>query len=278
MRSSFSRPGARRASLAAVVVVLLGNAAPVQAQNSLTSPEPVQNWNLTIGGGVRYTPDYLGSNDYSVRPRVIVSVGRGVGSRWWKAEDDAIGLGLLDGANWRAGLSGALVWQREASSNIALRGLGDVDFGVEAGAFGEYYVQPWLRARVDVRRGFFAHEAVVADLKLDAFGKLSEKLSLGLGPRLSLASTDYFRTYYGVSPLQSANSGYAVSRPSGGLLSVGALAQATYYWTPRLQSTAYVEYKRLAGDAAKAAIVKREGSANQFTFGLSTSWTVDLGI
>jgi MipA family protein len=272
------RSPSRFIPFAGVFVAVLGICDPALAQNSLTSPEPVQNWNLTIGGGVRYTPDYLGSNDYSVRPRVIVSVGRGLGSRWWKAEDDAIGLGLFQGENWRAGLSGALVWQREASSNIALRGLGNVDFGIEAGAFGEYYVQPWLRARVDIRRGFFAHEAMVADLKLDAFGKLNEKISFGLGPRLSLASTDYFRTYYGVSLLQSANSGYAVSRPPGGLLSVGALAQATYFWTPRLQTTAYVEYKRLAGDAAKAAIVKREGSANQFTFGLSTSWTVDLGI
>lgn len=263
--------------LTGALAALLVSASPLFAQNALTSPEPVQNWNLTIGAGVRYTPDYLGSNDYSLRPRPILRLGRGVGSRWWSAEDDAIGFGLVQGENWRAGLSGALVWQREASGNRALRGLGNVDFGIEAGAFGEYYVQPWLRARVDVRRGFFAHEAVVADLKLDAFGKAGDKITYGFGPRMSLASSDYNRTYYGVTALQSLNSGYAVSRPTGGLLSYGALAQASYFWTPRLQTTAYVEYKRLAGDAAKAAIVQREGSANQFTFGLSTSWTVDLG-
>lgn len=253
-------------------------ATPALAQNSLTSPEPAKNWNLTIGAGVRYTPDYIGSNDSGLRPRLIGGLGRGLGSRWLSMEDDAIGLGLTEGTNWRAGLSGALVWQRQASSNAALRGLGDVKFGIEAGAFGEYYIQPWLRARVDIRRGFLAHDAVMADLKLDAFGKITDRLSFGLGPRLSLASADYVRTYYGVTPLQSLNSGYAVSRPSGGVVSVGALAQLTYAWTPRVQTTGYVEYKRLTGDVANAAIVKTHGSANQLTFGLSTSWTIDLGM
>lgn len=265
----------------ACVAALAGTAlttGTASAQNSLTSPEPVQNWNLTIGAGLRYTPDYLGSNDYVVRPRGIVSIGRGLGSRWWSAEDDNPGIGLFQGENWRTGLTGAIIWERKASSNSALRGLGNIGYGFEAGVFGEYYVQPWLRARVDVRRGFIADDAMMADLKLDAFGRLSDKITFGIGPRLSLAGTDYFRTYYGITPLQSMYSGYAVSRPTGGVLSYGGLVQATYFWTPRLKTTGYVEYKRLAGDAASAAIVKRQGSANQFTLGLSTSWTVDLGM
>lgn len=259
------------------LVGLLASACPVLAQSSLTSPEPAANWNLTIEAGVRYTPDYLGSNDYSFRPVAAAGFGRGSDNRWWTARDDAMSMGMIQGSNWRLGFSGQFLWERRASSNLALRGLGNVNFGIEAGTFVEYYVEPWLRARIDVRRGFFAHDAVVAELKLDAFTKLSDKLSVGIGPRLTLVTADYNRTYFGVNQVQSRNSGLPVSRPSGGLLSYGALAQATYQWTPRLSTTVYAEYKRLAGDAARAGIVKRYGSADQFTVTLATSWTVDLG-
>lgn len=257
-------------------VVLGMGCSPVLAQSPL-SQESATNWNLTLGAGVRYQPDYQGSDNYLFRPRPIVSLGRGLGSKWHSTEDDSIGIGLVQGKNWRAGVSGALLWERRENVNPALRGLGRVGYGVELGGFGEYYVAPWLRARADLRRGFGAHQAFVTDLKLDVFGKFSPVWSFSIGPRLALAGRDSVQTYYGIDAVQAARSGLPASRVQGGLQSTGALAQVTYQWSPRVQTTAYVEYKRLLGDTAKSAIVKRFGSANAVTIGLSTSWTVDLG-
>lgn len=43
----------------------------------LTSPQSAQNWYLTVGAGLRYQPDYTGSDDYIFRARPIISLGRG---------------------------------------------------------------------------------------------------------------------------------------------------------------------------------------------------------
>ncbi|MBN8532982.1 MAG: MipA/OmpV family protein [Rhizobiales bacterium] len=235
------------------------------------------NWNLTLGIGARVTPQFMGSSEYSIRPRPVFGLSRGLTSRWHSAADDAIGPGLIFGENWRAGLSGAILWERRESSDRRLRGLGNVPFGFEAGAFAEYYVLPWLRARADLRRGFLAHDAVRGELKLDAFGSLTDKLSFGLGPRVVLATADFNRTYLGVTAAQVAASGLPAYRPKGGVESIGFLTQATYAWTPRLRTTVSAEYRQLVGDAGRAPLVRQRGSRDQFSFGLATSYTFDLG-
>lgn len=262
----------------------LGLAASKAADLHMTSPLVPDamraidtNWHLTVGAGARFTPDYLGSSKNLLRPFPIFALGRGLLPRYWSAEDDMLSIGLLNGPDWRLGLSGNLLWQRQQSSSGALRGLGDVKFGFEGGIFGEAYLLPWLRLRADLRRGFFAHEAFVGDFKIDAFSKIGEKWIVGIGPRLSVATSDFNRTYFGVGPAQSIASGLPVYSPRGGLLSAGFLAQASYLWTPKWRSTAYVEYKRLLGDAATAPLVRQRGTPDQVTFGFSTSYSFDLG-
>ena len=168
-----------------------------QAQSSdytqLTSPQSAQNWYLTVGAGLRYQPDYTGSDDYLFRARPIISLGRGLKSTWWAAEDDAmLSIGVFSGQGWRIGFSGDLLWKRNAKVNPALVAVPPTKFGGEAGAFAEFYPTSWLRARVDVRRGIVAHDGVVADLKLDAFTNLGP-WTFGIGPRMRIASADYFR-------------------------------------------------------------------------------------
>lgn len=252
---------------------------PGQAQSpdytTLTSPESAQNWNLTLGAGLRYQPDYVGSNDYVFRPRPIISLGRGVKSTWWVAEDDALSIGFFSGKGWRVGFSGNLLWERKASTNPALIGLPEAKFGIEAGGFAEFYPTSWLRARVDLRRGFIAHDALVADFKLDAIARVGQ-WSFGAGPRMSIVGADYLRTYFGTYP-GTAGTGGLLQRYNAGVHSVGALAQATYNWTERLSTTTYVEYKHLVGDAAKSPIVKTFGSRDSITLGISASYAFDLG-
>ena len=177
------------AFLAGLVGLTSVLAAPAKAHSpeytQYTSPESVQNWHLTLGAGLRYQPDYVGSNDYIFRPRGIISLGRGTRSTWWSAEDDAISIGFFSGKAWRVGFSGNLLWERKASTNAALR--------------------------------------------------------------------------------------------ITGVHSVGAIAQATYAWSDKLQTTAYVEYKHLMGDAAKAPIVKTYGARDSITVGISATYAFDLG-
>ncbi len=177
----------------------------------------------------------------------------------------------MEGDAWRAGATGKLLWGRRERDDAALRGLGDVRFGGEAGAFVEVYPLSWLRARAELRRGFLAHDAPMGDVKLDAFARIGERWIVAAGPRLSLAGGDHQRTYFGVDARQSAASGLPVFRPEGGVLSFGVAAQVTYQWTARLETTAYASANRLTGDAARSPLVTQRGSRDQFGAGVSTA-------
>ena len=251
-----------------------------QAQSSdystLTSPQSAQNWYITLGAGVRYQPDYTGSDDYVFRARPIISLGRGLKSTWWSAEDDAmLSIGVFSGQGWRIGFSGDLLWKRSAKVNPALVAVPATKFGAELGGFAEFYPTSWLRGRIDLRRGVAAHDGVVADFKLDAFSTVGT-WTLGIGPRMRIASADYVRTYFGTGGAMPGTGGL-LQRYNAGVHTVGALAQVTYHWSEQLKTTAYVEYKRLVGDATRSPIVRPFGSRDSFTFGLSASYSFDTG-
>lgn len=244
--------------------------------STLTSPESAQNWYITLGAGVRYQPDYTGSDDYVFRARPIISLGKGLKSTWWSAEDDTmLSIGVFSGQGWRIGFSGDLLWKRSAKVNPALVAVPATKFGAELGGFAEFYPTSWLRGRVDLRRGIVAHDGVVADFKLDAFSTVGT-WTLGIGPRMRIASADYVRTYFGTRGAMPGTGGL-LQRYNAGVHTVGALAQVTYHWSDQLKTTAYVEYKRLVGDATRSPIVRPFGSRDSFTFGLSASYSFDTG-
>lgn len=250
-------------------------AAQSSEYGTLTSPQPVQNWYLTLGAGLRYQPDYAGSDDYIFRARPIISLGRGLKSTWWRAEDDAISIGIFSGQGWRVGFSGDLLWERSAKVNPALVAVPETKFGAEAGGFVEFYPTSWLRSRIDVRRGIVTHDGVVADLKLDAFTTIGS-WSFGAGPRMRIASADYIRTYFGTAGAMPGTGGL-LQRFNTGVHTVGALAQLTYRWSDNINTTAYVEYKRLVGDATRSPIVRPFGSRDSVTLGVSASYSFDTG-
>ena len=142
------------AGLSACLALSLPGGARAQSSDysTLTSPQSAQNWYLTLGGGLRYQPDYAGSDDYVFRARPIISLSKGLKSTWWSAEDDAmLSIGFFSGQGWRIGFSGDLLWKRDAKVNHALVAVPATKFGAEAGGFVEFYPTSWLRARADLR-------------------------------------------------------------------------------------------------------------------------------
>jgi outer membrane protein len=266
------------AGLSTCLALSLPGQAQAQSRDysTLTSPQSAQNWYITLGAGVRYQPDYTGSDDYVFRARPIISLGKGLKSTWWSAEDDAmLSIGIFSGQGWRIGFSGDLLWKRSAKVNPALIAVPATKFGAELGGFAEFYPTSWLRGRVDLRRGIAAHDGVVADFKFDAFSTVGT-WTLGIGPRMRIASADYVRTYFGTGGAMPGQGGL-LQRYNAGVHTVGALAQVTYHWSDQLKTTAYVEYKRLVGDATRSPIVRPFGSRDSLTFGLSASYSFDTG-
>jgi MipA family protein len=265
---------------ACVLFLLSMSVVPVSAQVDMRTSdakEAPNTWNLRLGARVGATPTFLGSKSYRASVAPIFSIGRGLGSRWLYVVDDNISIGVVDGDFWRAGLTGKILRERKESSDSDLRGLGNVRFGGEVGGFAEIYPMSWLRARAEIRHGISAHDALMGDLKLDAFTRLYDRWTLSAGPRVSFAQRDFTQTYLGVTYEQSLRSGLPQYKASDGLLSYGASAQVSYQWTPRIETTAYVQASRLAGDAAKSPLVTQRGTRDQLSVGVSTRWTLDIG-
>src|SRR5262249_59100261 len=139
---------------------------------------------------------------------------------------DSFGFSIVDLGQFKLGPAVQIVWQRKASSDTALNGLGDVNFAVQAGAFAEYWPVQWLRLHGELRQGFGGEKGVTGDLFLDAVVPAGQ-WRFSAGPRLTVQSTAAVSPYFSITPAQSAGSTVAglpalpVYHASGGVF---------FYW------------------------------------------------
>lgn len=236
------------------------------------------DWSLTVGVSTYAEPEFEGASSYHFGAMPLVSFARQGTATRFSSRNDNISIGFVDTGDFRAGLTGKLIFPRDSSDYRALRGLHDVDFGGELGLFAEYYPFDWMRVRGEVRRGIVTHDAIVGDLAVDAFTNLTPAQQLSGGPRLSAATADYFRTYYGVSPAESLASGLSPYSPGGGLKSVGFGGAFTWKTTDKVTTSLFGEYQYLLGPAADSSIVEERGSRDQFLIGVSATYRFDFSL
>lgn len=236
------------------------------------------DWYLKVGAAGFTAPKFEGDDTYKIAFSPIISLGKAGDDPRYSSRNDAISLGLIDNGAFRAGIAGRFVMPRDSRDSSDLKGLDDVKFGVEVGGFAEFYPMDWIRVRGEVRRGFRAHEGVVADVAVDAFADITPEVRVSGGPRISFASSEYFDAYYGVTPAESAASGLAPYSPGSGVKSVGVGGAIDWKTTDKLTTSVFGEYARLAGPAAESSLVEQRGSKNQFLFGVSATYRFDFHI
>ena len=237
---------------------------------------PAYDWTIIVGAEARVEHLFMGSNRDVVRPFPIVDV-RSFGTpERFRGPLDGIDYALLDQGNLRVGPVAQLKPGRREGDSAALKGLGNIPWAVEAGAFAEYWWVPWLRSRTEIRQGINGHQGIVSDVVVDAVIPLGPQLTLSGGPRISLASAGATRPYFGISAAQSAASGLPVFDPRGGVRWYGAGTQARYRWTAEWATHAFIEYERLAGDSANSPLVEQRGSVNQKTIGIGVTRSIDM--
>ena len=250
-------------------------AAPALAQTGLApqaapaiGAAPGETWRVAVGAGLLLTPDYLGSNDWTVRPLAAFDI---------RAPQDAVFISFRDGAGatlLRSGpvTAGVLVrprFGRDQDDNEALRGMGDVDFAGEAGAFVSYADGTYL-ARAELRQGFGGHSGVLADARIDRIFRARPDLIVSTGPRISWGSRDFAETYFGVNQVQSQRSGYAVFKPEDYWFA-GIAAGVTWVLSDRWAVIGFGEVGRIFGAAADSPLVER-GAATQAVAGLTLTY------
>lgn len=213
---------------------------------------------FSLTGGASYGPSYFGSDSYDVSPS---------GSFGFVGLDfGALRLGDPDNRTMFApgtGVRGAFRFIGEREGKDELAGLNDVDASVELG-IGLQSTSEFAQVFADVRYGVIGHEAVSAEVGANLIYRGNNGFVLHGGPRAEFGNARFMRTYFGVTPAESARSGLAAYRPDGGLQSLGLEIGAYQPLNDDWGITGSVRYDRLQEDAADSPIV-RQGERDQFS-------------
>jgi outer membrane protein len=270
----------------AVIAPIAVSAADLPAQSPAPASAPAAyapaapDWIITVGGELRIGPKWAGAptDKFGLTGGPLFSI-RKVGTPpEYFGPRDSFGFSVLDIGQFKIGPAIKLVWQRKASDDIALNGLGDINFALQVGAFAEYWPVQWLRLRGELRQGFDGERGVTGDLFADVVVPVGQFRFSG-GPRLTAQSTAATSPYFSITSVQSAGSTVSglpalpVYHAGGGIYSYGAGAQTEYFLNPQWATYSFTEYERLAGSAADSPLVIQRGSPNQVTFGLGARYS-----
>ncbi|MFG1463599.1 MipA/OmpV family protein [Xanthobacter sp. DSM 24535] len=264
----------------ALTTAPLANAADVAptASTSGSVKPATEDWYVTIGASGILVPQYPGGDTYRVRPGVIFSLSKASDLNSFHSVDDNPSVALFDTGTFRIGAAGRIDWGRDEDDADRLTGLGNVDPSLEVGGFTEWYPVTWLRLRGELRYGFGGYEGWVGDLGADVIVPY-QTWHFAIGPRLAFASSAYQQAYFGVTPFQALSANFLgnplpVYEASSGLYSWGITAQLTKEFGRGFTGGLFGTYGRLVGDAADSPLVE---NANQFTAGISLSYTFNVG-
>lgn len=224
---------------------------------------------VTLGVGAVYAPEFQGADDYEVNPVPLVSVRNlnGFNLDFGGVTYDLLQYGSrAEGWTFVAGPLVGIADSRDEDDSDALDGLGDVDFGVDVGAFGRFMYGPVmlnLEVSQEVADG---HGGTVVTFRSGTWIPVTERLSLSPTISTTWADDDYTNAFFGVDARQSAASGLDRYDAGAGFKDVGLRLGAGYRLTDNIAIQGSVRYDRLVGDATDSPIVTGpDGSPNQFS-------------
>jgi MipA family protein len=237
---------------------------------------PGSTWIVTLGGFGGAEPSFPGADAYAFAPRPIVDIYRAGDRTWLTLPTDAFSFTVYSAGDFRFGAAADYILNRSHHGDSALRGLPDINYTWETGAFAEYYPLPFLRTRIELLQGISGAEGFVANLMADYIFVPAPAWLLTAGPRLYLVNTQYQSAFFSIDSAASRLSGLPAYHASGGFNSAGIGTTARYNISEQLSLRAFAEWDRLVDDAAESPIVKLRGSVDQFQFGFGAAYRFAL--
>ena len=242
---------------------------------------------LDLGGGAILAPAFEGASKLRLLPIPYVSFD--YKDTIFVSVQDGLGVNAINTRGLRAGPVLNVAFPRNRSDdNSALKGMDNIDAGLQAGAFVSYELTEGLSFALAARQmvtglgieqNSRAPEGLSAEasVTVSAPPLLGEKLFLSAAPSISFYDKAYMDTYFGVSARESSKSGYKAYDPGGGVAKAGLSIVALYGLTDQISLSGFGQYERLLGDAAQSPLVRGSGgSADQFAAGATISYRFTL--
>jgi MipA family protein len=213
----------------------------------------------TVGGALVAGRQFQGSRErrYALVPVIDYQWKSG----WFAGTVNGLGYDFSRRPDMNYGVRLTADFGRQQSRSVALRGLGDIDVRPEAGAFFNYYLSPQMALTSSLRYGSGNdRNGLVIDIGAAYSTMLAPQWRLGVGVAGTYVNADYMQSYFGITPAQSARSGYPATRASAGLRDVRANAALTYLATPRVSITTGLSASSLQGDAKDSPLIRQRNS------------------
>jgi outer membrane scaffolding protein for murein synthesis (MipA/OmpV family) len=212
---------------------------------------PMPTWDISLGPALDYQPKFEGSNSYKFQPGLALDV------RYkdiaFLSTGEGLGVNLLHGKNYRAGVALTYDLGRSGDDDNHLRGLDNIATAPEVKVFADYVIFPVV-VRIDARRGFGGNNGYIGDLSAYMPVVGSKDFFVFVGPTVAVADSTYMRNYFGVTPTQSAETHLKVYHPGSGFKDVGIGASATWFFRKNWFITGDLSVERLLGQAAESPL------------------------
>lgn len=276
----------RRYALSAICAVCLSS--PAFAQQSAPLPSPIEaDKSITVGLGVGYLPDYVGSDDYRFIP---AGGARGsIGPVSFATRSSYLYVDFFphrsDGIDFDLGPIAGLNFNRTTDiDDKFVSKLPERDMAVEIGGFAgislHNLTNPYdtLSFRLDVKHDVAgAHGSTIISPNIEFGTPLSRTTYVSASTSMDFVAAKYNRYYFGISPADAIASGLPAYDPDGGMNKwrIGALVNQsiTGDLTQGFSLFGTVEYSHITGDANDSPIVRLRGSSSQWLLAAGAAYT-----
>jgi outer membrane protein len=276
VKSPLTRP-LRPLPACAVLLLIAASLAPARAwaQESLEDQALEQQgltraqtgWSGSVGAGIAVAPKYPGASTERLRLAPLASID--YGGRLFIGPL-GIGVAAVRWNGFRAGPVLGFHGGRKQSDDPRLAGLGDISSSITAGLFAGY-ARGHLEISVTARQAL-SHSTnglsglLQVDLRHAFFGAQTR---VAVGPDLEFGNGDFERTWFGVSPQQSAASGLPSYVPHAGINRIGLHAGLTHRASQHVLLRLFARIDTITGDAAQSPVLERR---MQVTFGTGIAY------
>lgn len=193
-----------------------------------------------------------GSPSVEFGPLVALQARRG-------AAGNESGVGGVDSAMYPGLAAPPLVVGRKTPTAGRLDGMDPIGTRVQLGGFFNMYLSPHLRLTNNLLYGS-GNDRKGATWRIDLqriAARPSSHHAVTLAAGLTVANREYSQAFFGVSPLESARSGFAPYQASAGLKDVHLGARWNWALAPSWIVTSNLQATRLAGSAKDSPLVER---------------------
>ncbi|MBB3236779.1 MipA/OmpV family protein [Phyllobacterium endophyticum] len=241
-----------------------------------TQPDPARygpirtklhDWEVTVGGGAMYKPSFEGSDKMELSPIPFVSA-----RLFDRLAIDPTGL-ELDAYKHGPFTLGLLVGydsgrDEDDGDDDYLRGLGNVDFGVNLGVKAALEYGP-AEFYGTINKTIGGSDGLLGKMGVEVKQPLSENFILGLDASVTVADENYMDSYFSVNNNQAANSRFGEYKADAGFQRADFALTATYLATENWIVRGKAGLGLLLGDAADSPIVQKK---TQPEFGLFVAY------